>query len=114
MPVFRDFSKIIGVFLLVSIGNVIFRADNVGHAISYVLNIFTISFFTIPELPPKTVILFVIIFIFLEWLGRESEYGIKDFLLSYKRSVRWAIYILFVVLILYYAGAEQPFFYFQF
>lgn len=114
MPVFRDFSKIIGVFLLVSIGNVIFRADNVGHAINYVLNIFTISFFTIPELPQKKVILFVIIFIFLEWLGRESEYGIKDFLLSYKRSVRWAIYILFVVLILYYAGAEQPFFYFQF
>ena len=54
------------------------------------------------------------IFIFFEWLGREGEYAIENVFTSYKWGVRWVLYTIFVVLILYYAGAEQPFLYFQF
>ena len=113
-PSIREFINMLSLFTLVTLTFILFRSENIGHAILYISDIFSYSLFLIPEIPSIKVIILVIIFIFLEWLGREGEYAIENVFISRKISVRWMIYTIFIVLILYYAGAEQPFLYFQF
>ena len=113
-PSIREFINMLSLFTLVTLTFILFRSENIGHAILYISDIFSYSLFLIPEIPSIKLIFLVIIFIFFEWLGREGEYAIENIFILYERSVRWMIYTIFVVLILYYAGAEQPFLYFQF
>jgi len=113
-PSIREFINMLSLFTLVTLTFILFRSENIGHAILYISDIFSYSLFLIPEIPSIKLIFLVIIFIFFEWLGRECEYAIENIFILYERSVRWMIYTIFVVLILYYAGAEQPFLYFQF
>ena len=113
-PSIREFINMLSLFTLVTLTFILFRSENIVHAILYISEIFSYSLFLIPEIPSIKVIFLVIIFIFLEWLGREGEYAIENVFISCEMSVRWMIYTIFVVLILYYAGAEQPFLYFQF
>ena len=113
-PSIREFINMLSLFTLVTLTFILFRSENIGHAILYISDIFSYSLFLIPEIPSIKLIVLVIIFIFFEWLGREGEYAIENIFILYEKSVRWMIYTIFVVLILYYAGAEQPFLYFQF
>ena len=113
-PSIREFINMLSLFTLVTLTFILFRSENIVHAILYISEIFSYSLFLIPEIPSIKLIILVIIFIFLEWLGREGEYAIENIFILCERSVRWMIYTIFVVLILYYAGAEQPFLYFQF
>ena len=113
-PSIREFINMLSLFTLVTLTFILFRSENIVYAILYISEIFSYSLFLIPEIPSIKVIFLVIIFIFLEWLGREGEYAIENVFISCEMSVRWMIYTIFVVLILYYAGAEQPFLYFQF
>lgn len=113
-PSIREFINMLSLFTLVTLTFILFRSENIVHAILYISEIFSYSLFLIPEIPSIKVIFLVIIFIFFEWLGRECEYAIENIFISCKRSLRWMIYTIFFVLILYYAGAEQPFLYFQF
>ena len=113
-PSIREFINMLSLFTLVTLTFILFRSENIVHAILYISDIFSYSLFLIPEIPSIKLIFLVIIFIFFEWLGRECEYAIENIFILYERSVRWMIYTIFVVLILYYAGAEQPFLYFQF
>jgi D-alanyl-lipoteichoic acid acyltransferase DltB (MBOAT superfamily) len=113
-PSIREVVNILLTFSLTVFAWIFFRAENIDHAINYISAIFSNSLFSIPEIRPKKIILLIMVFVFLEWLGREGQYGIENLFISSKRSVRWIIYMIFIVLILYYAGLEQPFLYFQF
>mgnify|MGYP006079307453 CR=1 FL=1 len=112
-PTIREVVNILMTFFLTVFAWIFFRAESVNHAINYISKIFSNSLFSIPEIFPKTIIL-LIMFVFLEWVGREGEYGLKKLFLSYKRRTRWMAYLILCVLILYYSGREQPFLYFQF
>jgi len=113
-PSIREFINMLSLFTLITLTFILFRSENIVHAILYISEIFSESLFLIPEVPSIKVILLVLIFIFFEWLGREGEYAIENVFTKYKWGVRWVLYTIFVILILYYAGAEQPFLYFQF
>ena len=113
-PSFKETTSMLFTFFLVSFSNIFFRAESMFHAKKYIYNILSNPFTSVPDTPPITVIILLIIFIFLEWLGREGKYGIENLFSSYNRVLRWIMYLILVILILYYAGAEQPFFYFQF
>jgi len=113
-PTIREVVNILMTFFLTVFAWIFFRAESVSHAINYISKIFSNSLFSIPEIFPKTIILLIIMFVFLEWVGREGEYGLKKLFLSYKRRTRWISYLILCVLILYYSGREQPFLYFQF
>jgi hypothetical protein len=67
-----------------------------------------------PQIKPLSTIVYIIIFIFLEWLGRENKYGIESFGFKRPRIVRWSFYYVLIILILSFSGKEQEFIYFQF
>ena len=93
---------------------VFFRADNIGHAHSYLMGIFSSSIFTVPQILPISTILLLMFFVIIEWLGREQQYAIANLGFKWPRPVRWTIYYCFIIAILFFADKEQEFIYFQF
>ena len=97
---------------------IFFRAENIGHAFSYVNNIFSSSLFEVPEFPGKrnaliTAIL-VVIFVVIEWNGRDSQYAIENSVTKLKYPARIAVYYALMIAIFWFGGKEQQFIYFQF
>ena len=56
----------------------------------------------------------VLLFLFVEWMGREGEFAIAKLVTKWKRPIRWSFYMALLVLIYWYGDNEQQFIYFQF
>ena len=112
-PSLKEFGQMAFTFFITLIAWVFFRADSVTHAVSYLQNTFTTSLFSKIEIFPTTILSLVLFFIIVEWLGRSGEYAIEkiDFM---KKPLRWAFYVLIIVLMFSFTGEEQQFIYFQF
>ena len=113
-PSIKEFSFMLLTFGLTVFAWIFFRANNIGHAVSYISEIFSSSLFTIPEVLPKTIILLTMIFVFIEWLGRESQFAIAHLGIKWKSPLRYAMYYAIIVAIFWFGGKEQQFIYFQF
>lgn len=98
---------------------IFFRAENIGHAFDYILGIFSGSLFKAPmfldgERYQLTLIL-VLVFMLLEWKGREGEYAIAQLGQEWHRPLRWGFYSLILFAIgMFMPSNESPFIYFQF
>jgi D-alanyl-lipoteichoic acid acyltransferase DltB (MBOAT superfamily) len=118
IPSLKEAYQIVMTFLLTVLAWIFFRADNVSHALTYISEIFSSSILTIPELDkmgnPITTIILSCIFIIIEWLGREDEFGISSIGLNWQRPFRWLFYYSIIFTILVFEGKEQAFIYFQF
>jgi D-alanyl-lipoteichoic acid acyltransferase DltB (MBOAT superfamily) len=117
-PSLKELSFMLLTFGLTVFAWIFFRAENIGHAISYISEILSPSLFSIPKFAGMrtalTTIILVAIFVFVEWKGREGQYAIAHLGFKWKRSVRWAIYYSIICAILLFGGKEQQFIYFQF
>lgn len=119
LPSIREFLSISTTFGLTVFAWIFFRADNLSHALSYVSEIFSLSTFTIPDFVGRRkamkVIILIMIFVLIEWIGREREYAIAQLGLNWKRPVRYAMYYCFVLAIIYFGNfKDNHFIYFQF
>ncbi|OBX23778.1 D-alanyl-lipoteichoic acid acyltransferase DltB (MBOAT superfamily) [Gelidibacter algens] len=118
IPSLKEILNIISTFLLTVLAWVFFRADSVTQAIEYLIGIFSKSLFSIPEFENRTHAMEVLVLIgflmFIEWLGRESQYGLEHLGLNWNRSLRIAFYLAIICLIFLFMGKEQEFIYFQF
>lgn len=102
-------------FLLVLIGWVIFRADNISNAWAYIVRMFTNFSFT-PQPIGKGIIVWIVLMLVVEWFQRVKNHSFEisgHGLLRY-RVARWTIYLLFVGIILIFSGNQSQFIYFQF
>lgn len=61
-----------------------------------------------------TTIILIVIFVIVEWNGREGQYAISNIGLKWKSPARYAIYYLIIIAIYWFGGKEQQFIYFQF
>ncbi|MGZ3873164.1 MAG: MBOAT family O-acyltransferase [Mucilaginibacter sp.] len=113
-PSFKDFTAILATFSVTVFAWIFFRSDSVSHAINYVSKIFSWTLFSTPVLQAKRLALLIIFFIIVEWLGREQPYAIARMELKLPKAARWAVYYIIIFMILYTAGPEQQFIYFQF
>jgi D-alanyl-lipoteichoic acid acyltransferase DltB (MBOAT superfamily) len=116
-PTLNDFLKMVLTFSLTTFAWIFFRAENVGHAFSYIHELFSPSLFVRPELPvaARITLLFVGLFIMVEWLGRKNQFAIQTLAFNYPKWVRWSIYAFILFLIGMFMQTEQtPFIYFQF
>lgn len=118
LPSSKELSLMLLTFGLSVFSWIFFRANDMQHAIEYISEIFSLSFFTIPELRDsgqalKTVIL-VIIFILIEWKGREGQYAIENLGLKWKRPLRQIMYYSIIVALFWFGRNDQQFIYFQF
>lgn len=117
-PSLREFSMMILTFGLTVFAWIFFRAESMGHAISYIGEILSASLFEIPKFAGMRraliTVLFVGVFILIEWNGRKSQYAIADLGLKWKRPYRYAMYYIIILCIFWFSGSEQDFIYFQF
>ena len=119
LPSVKEAFSMLLTFGLTVIAWIVFRADNVAHAISYLSGIFSRSLFSIPHFEGNRrsimTIILVIVFVIIEWSGREQEYAIATIGQKRPRTVRWLYYSFLIFVIGMYAPThETPFIYFQF
>tara|TARA_R110000787_G_C13422016_1_gene444939 strand:+ start:243 stop:1682 length:1440 start_codon:yes stop_codon:yes gene_type:complete len=115
LPTLKEIFNMLTTFALTVLAWVFFRAENIGHAWSYLSTIFSKSLFTIPYYSGmKTPILLILFFIIIEWLGRESDYAIENIKNKFNLITRWSFYLILIILIGLYKGENQQFIYFQF
>lgn len=118
-PSITETTSILFTFGLTVIAWIFFRAENMGHALSYIQEIFSPSLFRIPSMDggissASSTIMLVVIFIIIEWIGREGEYAIANLGLTWKRPFRYLMYYAIIIAVFWCSGKEQQFIYFQF
>lgn len=117
-PAFYNFISWFITFIFIVFTWIFFRANNFDHAVSYLSEIFSVSFFSIPKFAGKLNALITIslagIFILIEWFGRYEQYAISSLGLKWKRPLRYAMYYFLIAAIFWFFGEEREFIYFQF
>ncbi|WP_278380754.1 MBOAT family O-acyltransferase [Chryseobacterium arthrosphaerae] len=114
LPTVKEFFQMTVTFSLAVLAWIFFRAENISHAFSYISGIFSRSLFSIPTITPRLLMLLIIIFMVIEWLGREQQYAIAKLGLQWKSPLRYAMYYAIIIAIFWFAGKDQQFIYFQF
>lgn len=113
-PNIKEITQIIFTFLVVVIGWIIFRANDLTQAFDYIVRIFRKTIFDSPILNFKlTLILSILILFVVEWINRNKKHGLEISNINNKWT-RYLVYYFLMGLILYSMGKEQTFIYFQF
>ena len=121
LPSLKEAGQIIVTFFILLIGMIIFRANDITHAIDYICSLFNQSIIDLPNiytlgLSQNKVIytlLFILLLQLVDWIQRKREFGLEISNIKY-RSVRWSIYVSLILLFSVFAGEQQEFIYFQF
>lgn len=113
-PNLKELGQMLLTFFLAVVGWIIFRADSIAQAWSYMQGVIDKSLFTVPDAPGITgVSLGIAVMLVVEWLQRKREYALD--LATVKPSVfRYAIYLGVLFLTFAFGGHTENFIYFQF
>ena len=114
LPHWIDLIKILKTFILTCIAWVFFRSDTISDACNYLVNMIDVSVFDAPIEIQTYLYVFLVFFIFMEWMGRRQQYAIEKTLFKYPRFFRWSFYYAITMIIFLYGGETQTFIYFQF
>jgi alginate O-acetyltransferase complex protein AlgI len=114
LPSIREAGNITMTFGLTVLAWIFFRSESVGQATSIINEIFSSSLLTLPVDMSTSLVALLIVFIAVEWMGRENKYAIEKMFLTQPRVVRWGLYYTIAATIFLFAGKEQQFIYFQF
>ena len=115
LPTAKEALSIALTFGLTVLAWIFFRAESMTQAIDILNQIFSASIFEAPMVLPTKVLIYIVLFMGVEWMGRKNQYAIEN--LSFlNRPLRWAFYI-GILLTIYFLGRfsqEIEFIYFQF
>lgn len=118
LPTLKECLQMGITFGLTVLAWIFFRATDLTHAFNYISAIFSNSLFTAPYFPgigkAVPIVLITLLFMLIEWFGREQQYAIEQLGVRWRRPYRWAMYYSIILLIYFFAGSEQQFIYFQF
>jgi alginate O-acetyltransferase complex protein AlgI len=124
LPSLGELIRMLGTFAMVCTAWIFFRAEDLGHAGTYIADLFlglfskqgyvdvlNLLYWKIGYAVPVS-IAFLIIF---EWRGRMAQHALELFGGTWPKLLRWAFYILLMIIISLRAPTvENPFIYFQF
>lgn len=113
-PTLKELFQILMTFSLTMIAWVFFRADSMQHASQYLLSLFSFQSNGKDLIYEQSLIYLVAFFLITEWLGRNGQYAIHKIDYIKWGWIRWVFYVLLVIFILFFSGAQQDFIYFQF
>lgn len=119
-PSLREFISMLATFFFTTFAWIFFRAESIDHAFRFVGGMFSASFFTLPNLYAMegsvTLLVFILLFLILEWRGRAGEYAISELGASSTRGLRWSMYVGLILAINIFGNnsSEIEFIYFQF
>ena len=93
LPSYKEFSSILITFFLTVIAWIFFRSSTLHQALQYISKLFSKSFFSVPHLKidiyDKPIFILVVLFIIIEWIGREQQYAIAKLFSGKTRVFRW-------------------------
>ena len=123
LPSFKESLAMLFTFVLVSFSYIFFRAGTMSHAFNFIKDMFVgftdkngyiqsinLIHWEIGYLIP----ILIMIFIVLEWIGRESKFALERIGYTWKRPLRILFYYAIIFTIFWLGGVEQQFIYFQF
>lgn len=118
-PGLKEFSFMLLTFTLTLFAWIFFRANDMAHAISYISEIISPSFFIVPDFDGMAAAsvtnILLVIFVLIEWHGREGQYAIAHVGQTWLRPLRWSFYSFLIFVIgMFMPSVESPFIYFQF
>ena len=119
LPSFKEFYQIGITFCLTVLAWIFFRAENIGHAWSYLSTIFSKSLFTFPYAFGIGInnivitVLFIMILIITEWLSRNKKHALE---FNKKTDIifQWVLYYFIILIIFLFGQQQEDFIYFQF
>jgi len=118
LPSLKEMYKVSITFMKFMIAMIFFRAQSIEQVFVFFKKIFSFSLFEKPILSNYTfaleISILIVVFMLVEWQGREHQFGIERFGFKWNRIIRFSIYYLIVFLIFWYARQEEEFIYFQF
>ena len=117
LPSLKELIAMCFTFSLTVFAWIFFRSINLEQAFIIISKIFSTSLFIIPEFQSditKPTIFLIVLFMFIEWLGREEQFAIAKLGFKLPRLIRWGLYYVLIITVLYYSGSIQQFIYFQF
>jgi len=114
LPSLKELLGMVSTFALVLFAWIFFRSDSIGDAFSYIVSIFSSSLFAIPEILPRRLILMLLAFLLVEWIGRDQEHALSELGFRWPRIIRHCLYYGLIITILLNSGSGQDFIYFQF
>jgi D-alanyl-lipoteichoic acid acyltransferase DltB (MBOAT superfamily) len=119
LPSVKELLQILTTFFLVVFGWIIFRCNDLIGVFKVFSEIFSSSIFTLPIIEGRRRFLFTIIaiiaFMIVEWVHREKQFGFQFNNGKIKsRIVRWAVYLILMLVIIIFRGNQSEFIYFQF
>lgn len=114
-PSFKEGINMLITFILTVLAWVFFRAESIEHAATYLSGIFSGTLFDKPELLPWEIIILIVLFMSVEWFGRNGLYALDGLNKTNSSVLKITIsFIVIIVTILYMSNTEQEFIYFQF
>ncbi len=116
-PSLKELLSMLFTFILVVFGWIFFRTENLPHAINYISEILSPSFFEVPKFSNTrifSIALIICVFVLIEWLGREQQFAIQNLGIKWKRPIRYVMYYAIIITIFLFSGKYQQFIYFQF
>ncbi len=120
-PPLKEFGQILITFALVVIGWIFFRAEDLTQAVDYIANLCDSSIVSMPNfrdlglsfIKLTYTLFFIVLLQLIDWIQRKQDFGLEISNVKY-RSIRWSIYIIFLLIFSVFAGGQEAFIYFQF
>ena len=118
IPSIRELFAMLTTFTLTVFAWIFFRANDLNHAFSYIRGVFSETIFNIPVFYGRQdaliTLCLIIVFIFVEWLGRKDQYAIAKIWINCWSPIRYCMYYAIFIALIWFGGKEQQFIYFQF
>ena len=116
LPTIRELLNMSVTFFLFMVSCIIFRAENVSHAMEIFRGMFDHSIIEIPSIVSLKMIVicvFILALFVMEWIHRDKQHGLQLGANS-PWLARYSLYFVITVSIMLFRGGTQDFIYFQF
>ncbi len=115
-PVFFDLVKMVWIFILVTIGLVIFNSKNLEQAYHFFKGVFDVTLFTLPKRHSLgfASLFFLVFFFLIEWIYRKDEFAVKNIGYNWNVVARRIVYYIFICITFYFSARYQQFLYMRF
>lgn len=113
LPSFRELIQTMTTFSLVAVGWIFFRATDLSDTIDYFNGMFNRSFFSMPLHGYRTQLFVILFMLGVEWFQRGKLHGLAIDSIRMP-ALRWAMYVVLLVICVANFKESQEFIYFQF
>jgi alginate O-acetyltransferase complex protein AlgI len=123
LPSFRELLAMLTTFILTVFAWIFFRAENLSHAFSYILGIFSetifynLNFISGGKNKLEVILISLLIFFLVafEWKSRAYKHSL-GFMKIYEKNIifKKLIYLILLFLIIFFHGGNEKFIYFNF